>query len=267
MVFADECRGKMVRNRLSVISNYQFCAQWVASQNSEVPPSVLDYGCGAGEIVLELLKSNVDAFGCDIFYGGADRLASVPTVLLDSGVIRKMEGNAIPFNDNAFDFVINNQVMEHVQNLDTVLTEIHRVLKPGGMVLSLFPSKEVWHEGHCGIPFLHRLPEGRARIYYAAALRSLGFGYGKGRYKGVMCWSQHWCDYLDKWTHYRTRTEIDSAYCKYFSDIQHIEDYWIQKRTGRRLVDVSFLVSIQRLIVTKLCGMIFVARKLDDHVS
>ncbi len=255
----------MVRKRLSVISNYQFCTQWISSQNTETLPYVLDYGCGAGGIVQELLKHDVNAFGCDIFYGGAHRLSSVPTALLGNGVIRKMDGSAIPFGTGSFDFVINNQVMEHVENLDTALAEIHRVLKPGGVVLSLFPSKEVWHEGHCGIPFLHRFPKGRTRLYYAAALRMLGFGYNKDKYVGVMCWSQHYCEYLDKWTHYRTRREIDYSYNKYFCDIQHIEDYWIQKRTGKTLVDISFLASIQRLVVTKLCGMIFVARKLDDQ--
>ena len=252
---------------MSIISNYQFCAQWVASQTSKAPPRVLDYGCGTGEIVLELLKGNVDVFGCDIFYGGADRLSSVPTELLESGVIRVMDGSVIPFDANSFDFVINNQVMEHVENLDAVLAEIHRVLKSGGAVLSLFPTKEVWHEGHCGIPLLHRLSKGRARLYYASALRMLGVGYSKDKYPGVMCWSQHWCEYLDRWTHYRTRKEIDSAYLRYFSDIQHIEDYWIQKRTGRRLVDLSIVASIQRMVVEKLCGIVFVARKLDNEVA
>lgn len=257
----------MIRKRLSVISNYEFCAQWVASQNTKAPPRVLDYGCGTGEIVLELLKGNVNAFGCDIFYGGADRLASVPADLLESGVIKVMDRSTIPFDRASFDYVINNQVMEHVEDLDPVLAEIHRVLKPGGMVLSLFPSKEVWHEGHCGIPFLHRLPSGRARLYYAAILRTLGFGYSKNKYAGVMCWSQHWCEYLDRWTHYRTGREIDTAYRRYFSDIQHIEDYWIQKRTGKKLPDLSVLASIQRMVVTKLCGMIFIARKLDDQMA
>ena len=218
-------------------------------------------------MVLELLKGNVDAFGCDIFYGGADRLSSVPTELLESGVIRVMDGSVIPFDANSFDFVINNQVMEHVENLDAVLAEIHRVLKPGGAVLSLFPSKEVWHEGHCGIPLLHRLSKGRARLYYASALRMLGVGYSKDRYPGVMRWSQHWCEYLDRWTHYRTRREIDSAYSKYFIDIQHIEDYWIQKKTGRNLVDLSVLASIQRMVVEKLCGIVFVARKSGDPIA
>ena len=257
----------MVRKRLSVMGNYQFCAQWVSSQKMEDCPTVLDYGCGAGEIVEELLLRRVNAFGCDVFYGGADRLSSVRTTLLENDVVRRMEGSVIPFGDDSFDFVINNQVMEHVEDLDTVLAEIHRVLKPGGTVLSLFPSKEVWHEGHCGIPFLHRFPRGRFRLCFTAALRLLGFGYHKDKHEGVIHWSRRQCEYLDRWTCYRTQRDIDSAYSRYFSDIQHIEDCWLQVRTGRRLTNCGLLAPTQRLIVTRLCGLVFTTRKVDDRLA
>lgn len=244
------------------MNNYEFCAQWVLDQEPEKTARVLDYGCGAGQIVKELRKRNVNAFGCDIFYEAGDRSKSVDTELLDSGVIKRMDGNTIPFDCASFDFIINNQVMEHVENLDSVLAEIQRSLKPGGVVLSLFPNKGVWREGHCGIPFLHWFPKNsHTRVYYAAALRVLGFGYHKGT-KSVMRWSQHFCDYLDKWTYYRTQQEINSTYSKYFCDIQHIEDYWLQLRFGGRRPLVAWLPSsTQMLVVKKLGGIVLVARK------
>ena len=157
------------------MSNYQFCAQWVSSQDTETSPHVLDYGCGSGEIVQELLKHDVNAFGCDIFYGGANSLSSVPAALLESGIVRMMEGIIIPFSARSFDVVINNQVMEHVEDLDTALSEIHRVLKPGGMVLSLFPSKEVWHEGHCGIPLSAPISERTLEIILCSRIANAWF--------------------------------------------------------------------------------------------
>jgi ubiquinone/menaquinone biosynthesis C-methylase UbiE len=51
----------------------------------------------------------------------------------------QMQGNVIPFPNCMFDLVINNQVMEHVQNIDAILSEIHRVLKPNGIVLRADP--------------------------------------------------------------------------------------------------------------------------------
>lgn len=163
------------------MDNYEFCAQWIL-EHAHSGAHVLDYGCGAGQIVTRLRNAGVAAFGCDVFYEGGDYSKQMGGELFDGGVIRRMDANRIPFETESFDFVVNNQVMEHVPDLDGVLNEIWRVLKPGGMVLSLFPDRGVWREGHCGIPFLHWFPKGgnRVRIYYAALLRSVGFGYFKG---------------------------------------------------------------------------------------
>ena len=244
------------------MNNYQFCAQWVLDQKYGKDIRRLDYGCGAGRILHELRNQGINAFGCDIFYEGGDYSKFVDPALFLDGTIRKITNNTIPFESEFFDIVINNQVMEHVENLNTVLAEIERVLKPGGIVLNLFPDKGVWREGHCGIPFLHWFPKNSySRIYYAASCRALGLGYQKNG-KNIMRWSQDFCEWLDKWTHYRTRREIDATYEKYFYDIQHIEDYWLRLRLGKQKIIAGWLsVSAQKLAVRKLCGLVFVARK------
>lgn len=245
------------------MNNYQFCVQWILSQQQEKNIKVLDYGCGVGKIVESLRKSKVNAFGCDVFYEGANRLSQVSRQFLESTIIRKMDNNTIPFEDASFDFVINNQVIEHVENIDIVLTEIQRVLKSGGKVLNLFPDMGVWREGHCGIPFLHWFPKGsRFRVFYAVLLRMIGFGKHKDG-KSILQWGIDFCDYLDKWTHYRTRKEIVFHYSKYFCNITHIEDYWLQQRLGiRKKRIVSWLPKqMQRFLVWKFAGLIFVTSK------
>jgi SAM-dependent methyltransferase len=241
------------------MNNYEFCVQWVSDQECGSNIRVLDYGCGAGEIVKKLRHRGINAFGCDVFYEGGDYSSSVDAALLGS-VIRKIEGATIPFDVNSFDFVINNQVMEHVKDIDGVLCEIQRVLKPGGAILSLFPDKGVWREGHCGIAFLHWFPKcSHPRVYYAAACRALGFGYYKED-KSIMRWSRDFCKWLDNWTCYRTRQQINESYGKYFRDIKHIEDYWLRLRLGQRQTLINWLpASAQRLAVRKLAGLVFVA--------
>ena len=133
------------------MDNYQFCAQWILDQQRENGIRMLDFGCGSGEIVKDLRERDVAAFGCDPFYDGGDYMKSIDADLLKGGIIKKMKGSTIPFDNASFDFVVNNQVMEHVEDIDTVLAEIQRVLKPGGSVLSIFPVAGVWREVHYGV--------------------------------------------------------------------------------------------------------------------
>jgi SAM-dependent methyltransferase len=50
-----------------------------------------------------------------------------------------------PFDDGEFALVHANQVIEHVKRLDPFVTEIHRVLAPGGQVLICTENLASWH--------------------------------------------------------------------------------------------------------------------------
>lgn len=50
------------------------------------------------------------------------------------------EKDFIPFDDNVFDYVFIKSVIEHIANTDLFLSEIYRVLKPGGIVIVLTPD-------------------------------------------------------------------------------------------------------------------------------
>lgn len=240
------------------MNNYEFCASYVSKLAAGKPTTALDYGCGSGHIVSALLNKGIDAKGCDIFYAGGDYSNSVPSELLGT-VIKPMENGIIPFPDESFDFVVNNQVLEHVEDIDSVLAEIHRVLKPGGQVLSLFPDKSVWREGHCGIPFLHWFPKGsKSRVYYAAFLRALGMGHFTGD-KSILQWSRDFCEWLDKWTTYRSYREIRAAFDRRFVRLTHIEEQWLQERLGQRAAIIGWLPKqVRQWVVRKLGGLVFI---------
>ena len=236
------------------MDNYQYCAEYARGALADTSQAkVLDFGCGAGQVVKLLRATGVSAYGCDASYGGG--AYAIPDEL--SEVILPMQGKEIPFPAEMFDVVVNNQVMEHVVDLDSALSEIHRVLKPGGIVLSLFPDDSVWREGHCGVPFLHWFPKGStARIYYAFCMRSVGFGHftdGKSR----MQWSRNFCDWLDRWTVYRRYDDIAANYGRYFSPMQHIEEYWWNCRFCARALPAS----LKRVFVNKMVGLVFTCDK------
>jgi len=70
----------------------------------------------------------------------------------------------LPFKDNSIDAVMSIAVLEHVREPAKVLSEVHRVLKPGGLVFSVIPFMQPFHASPHdyqrytlpGIEYLHR---------------------------------------------------------------------------------------------------------------
>ena len=56
----------------------------------------------------------------------------------------QVDMQAIPFPDSSFDTVIHHNVLEHVPNDHKALTEIARVLKPGGRTILTVPLIDAW---------------------------------------------------------------------------------------------------------------------------
>ena len=112
------------------------------ARRCNVPPraSILDVGCGTGEYL-----AIFDTFGFEA-YG------------IDSEV--DLNKDKIPYRDNRFSYVFTKSTIEHVYNTDHFLSEIRRVLKPGGKVIILLPSWEynykVFYDDYTHVKPFHR---------------------------------------------------------------------------------------------------------------
>lgn len=90
----------------------------------------------------------------------------------------KMDVHAIPFDDNTFDVVFCNHVMEHVDDDIKAMSEIHRVLKPGGWAIIQSPQ-DYSREETLEDPSITD-PKERERIYWQSDhVRLFGMDYGK----------------------------------------------------------------------------------------
>ena len=232
---------------------------------------VLDYGCGAGRLVAAGRARGVDIDGTDVFYGGSTTREEAEGTGLFGSVIREMESGQIPFDDGTFDLVVNNQVMEHVEDLDATLSEIHRVLKPGGTVLSVFPSKDVWREGHIGIPFSHWFrPGSRMRFVWTWALRSAGFGTWKNQAPTPRQWAVDKLEWIDRWTRYRSRQQIFASYNYLFTnELRELDYIRFRLRDNRstvrrwlvRTTEWPVIPALEVAIFRKLAFLVIVSRK------
>jgi ubiquinone/menaquinone biosynthesis C-methylase UbiE len=106
-----------------------------AIQKHLTPRSVvLDVGAGAG-IVEEMHFRGDVAWIC-----GIDLDPRVEqNNKLDEG--KHADAGQIPYEDNLFDVVFADNVMEHLEDPKTVFAEISRVLKPGGILLFKTPNR------------------------------------------------------------------------------------------------------------------------------
>ena len=97
---------------------------------------VLDLGCGAGHASFAVAAHARSVTAYDI---AEPMLATVAAAARDKGLanIRTQQGAAeqLPFADASFDWVVSRFSAHHWRDVPRALTEVRRVLKPGGRVL------------------------------------------------------------------------------------------------------------------------------------
>jgi SAM-dependent methyltransferase len=113
-----------------------------------VTGDVLEVGCGEGRGIDRILIKAKS-------YTAIDKIEPIIEGLRKKYPTGKfLSGNIPPFSDlqdNTFDRVFSFQVIEHIENDNLFLKEIHRVLKPGGVALLTTPnqikslSRNPWH--------------------------------------------------------------------------------------------------------------------------
>lgn len=103
----------------------------------EMRGDILDFGCGSKPY--RTLFTNCNSYiGVDIEVSGHNHADSQVDVYYD--------GKHLPFEDARFDAVVAFEVFEHVFNVDAMLNELARTLKPNGELLLTIPFAWPEHE-------------------------------------------------------------------------------------------------------------------------
>ena len=145
----------------------QMVKSYLRPQPSDV---VLDFGCGVGRLAKYLSASVKHIEGTD----RAEEMIKVAQKSSPSNVnYLYTPSHELPYPDNHFDKVFTYGVLQHIndEELQKVLAEIHRVMKPGGKFVGLEQTRlqSQWF----GQVQLHRRVEDYNQLFDAAGLQML----------------------------------------------------------------------------------------------
>jgi ubiquinone/menaquinone biosynthesis C-methylase UbiE len=123
----------------------QMVQQQVAGLPESAPLQVLDVGFGSGTDLLNIKEAlpgrSIGLFGVDShparFAEASER--GIAAVQLD------IESERLPFDDQFFDVVIANQIIEHTKQIFWIVSEISRVLKKSGWLIVGVPNLAALH--------------------------------------------------------------------------------------------------------------------------
>jgi ubiquinone/menaquinone biosynthesis C-methylase UbiE len=110
-------------------SRYAVLRRWLASRLSTRQKHILSIGCGSGEMERDLSKLKREVTGLDISH---DMLLAAARRGLKSLVLA--DAKFLPFGSAGFDLVMFPESIGYF-DLNQILPEVARILKPGGRVL------------------------------------------------------------------------------------------------------------------------------------
>ncbi len=126
--------------------------EWLEAKAGEC---VLDLGCGNGELTQRIVAAGASVVGID---ASSEMVAAAREkgLSVDHGNAEKL-----PYPDHTFDAVFSNAALHWIRGQDDMLSEVRRVLRPGGRFVAEMG-------GHGNIAAI--------RVAFAAVLTRHGFG-------------------------------------------------------------------------------------------
>nr|WP_320017111.1 class I SAM-dependent methyltransferase [uncultured Desulfobacter sp.] len=97
----------------------------------------LDLGCGRGDFLKGFIQ-------CGLNGHGVDQSDKAKDICHDASIKQAdLAKESIPFANDFFDCIFSKSVLEHFYYPENLIKEIHRILKPGGLVITMVPDWEV----------------------------------------------------------------------------------------------------------------------------
>jgi SAM-dependent methyltransferase len=149
--------------------------------------TVLDLGCGFGRHAFEAARRGARVVALDAGRDEVEGVVATFVAMAQAGELTNVatraaavQGDALhlPFGDATFDCVIASEVLEHIPNDVAAMSELARVLRPGGVMAVTVPRGVPEAVNWALSDAYHEVPGGHVRVYrrrvLEGRLRSVG---------------------------------------------------------------------------------------------
>ncbi len=135
--FSEKTEGAAIK---TVLKNIRLIQPWLKKADKQI--NVLDVGMGTGKLPVALRAMGYNVYGLDDDSGGRKSIKFQNQMFPSLKVaVCSLESDRFPFEDGKFDIVTSLDVIEHLPvSPRHFLQEIHRVLKPDGVLLLSNPN-------------------------------------------------------------------------------------------------------------------------------
>lgn len=119
---------------------------------------ILDLGCGRGDFAQAFLLSGMTVSGVDLSDWVTENYKNIEFKKCD------FTKETLPYETSSFDVIFSKSVIEHLYYPEELFTEAKRVLKPGGIIITMCPAWEHNYRNYFD-DFTHRTPFMKASLH------------------------------------------------------------------------------------------------------
>ncbi|MBT9164964.1 MAG: Ubiquinone biosynthesis O-methyltransferase [candidate division WS2 bacterium] len=127
---------------------------------------ILEVGCGTGGTIVAMRKEGSIVCGVDSFIDTLKIARLRGKINNQNNFLINASGEDLPFRCAVFDGVLSLQVLEHVQDIEKVVSEMYRVVRKGGFIYVETPNFNSFYESHFKRKWLPRMPRTLAYWYF-----------------------------------------------------------------------------------------------------
>jgi len=147
------------------LSNKTDLSDWDTSTIKELlntnthSPKLLDIGCGMGLFLWKAKQAGFDVEGIELSPFAADFVRSKGINVRDKSIYQE------PLPENSYDAISMKEVIEHLPDPKIALKEIHKSLKPGGVLFMTTGNYDCPERKLRGKDWFYFMPEGHLYIF------------------------------------------------------------------------------------------------------